>query len=76
MTFQPRIVYPPKLHSKIGDPRGIIARFISRNVRIEIYSKRAVVESIDEKDFPLQNMERKKIFINENLTQPENDFCG
>ena len=43
--------------------------FISRNVRNEIYSKRAVVTSIDKKDFPLQNMERKKIFINENLTQ-------
>ena len=29
----------------------------------------SVVKSIEEKDFPLQNMERKKIFINENLTQ-------
>ena len=60
---------PPKHRSKIGDPPGIIARFISRNVRNEIYSKRAVVKSLDEKDFPLQNMERNKVFINENLTQ-------
>ena len=60
---------PPKRHSKIGDPSGIIARFISQNVRNEIYSKRAVVKSIDEKDFSLQNMKREKIFINENLTQ-------
>ena len=60
---------PLKRHSKIGNPRGIIARFISRNVRNEIYSKRAVVKSIDKKDFPLQNMERKKMFTNENLTQ-------
>ena len=54
---------PPKRHSKIGDPPGIIARFISRNVQNEIYSKRAVVKSIDEKDFPLQNMEGKKILL-------------
>ena len=60
---------PPKRNSKIGDPPGIIARFISGNVRNEIYSKRAVVKSVDEKNFPLQNMKRKKIFINENLTQ-------
>ena len=51
---------PHKRHSKIGDPPGIIARFISRNVQNEIYSKRAVVKSIDEKDFPVQNMKRKK----------------
>ena len=51
---------PSKRHSKIGDPSGIIARFISRNVRNEIYSKRAVVKSIDEKDFPLQSIKRKK----------------
>ena len=54
---------PPKRHSKIGDRPGIIARFISRNVRNEIYSNRAVVKSVDEKDFLLQKMERKKLFI-------------
>ena len=42
---------PPKRHSKVGDPHWIIARFISRNVQNEIYSKRAVVKSVDEKDF-------------------------
>ena len=54
---------PPKHHSKIGDPPWIIARFISRNVRNQIYSKRAVVKSIDEKDFPLQNIKEKKFLL-------------
>ena len=54
---------PPKRHSKIGNPPGIIVRFISRNVRNEIYSKHAAVKSIDEKDFPLQNMKRKKFLL-------------
>ena len=60
---------PPKRHCKVGDFPEIIARFISQNVRNEIYSKRAVVKSIDEKDLPLQNMKRKKKFIDKNLTQ-------
>ena len=67
---------PAKRHSKVNDPPGIIARFISQNVRNEIYSKRAVIKSIDEKDFSLQNMERKKILLTKIWPKPENDFCG
>ena len=61
--------YFPKRHPKVGDPPGIVAQFISRNLLNEIYSKRAVVKSVDEKDFPLQKTERKKLFSSKNLTQ-------
>ena len=54
---------PPKRHFKIGVPPGIIARFISRNVQNEIYSKRVVVKSVDKKDFPLQKMEKKNFLL-------------
>ena len=73
MTFQPRIVYPSNAIARYYFP-GIIARFISQNVRNEIYSKCAVVKSIDEKDFPLQNMKGKKKFIDKNLTQARKRF--
>ena len=60
---------PPKRHFKVGDPPGVIARFISQNVRNEIYSKRAVVKNVDKKDFPLLRNQEKKLFTNENLTK-------
>ena len=52
---------PPKRYSKVGDPLGIIARFESRNIRNEIYSKNAVVKNVDAKIFPAQKMERKNL---------------
>jgi len=35
---------PPRRHAKSFDPPAIIARFISRNIRNEIYSKRVMVK--------------------------------
>ena len=48
-------------------PPGIIARFINRDLRNFIYSKRAVAKDIASKDFPVAGMQR--LYVNENLTQ-------
>ena len=48
-------------------PPGIIARFINRDLRNFIYSKRAVAKNIASKDFPVAGMQR--LYVNENLTQ-------
>ena len=60
---------PPKRYSKISKPPAIIARFISRNVRNDIYRKRVVLRDASETDLPVPRMEKFKLFINENLTQ-------
>ena len=57
----------PKRHSTIGEPPAIIARFINRNLRNLIYSKRTAAKLIPENDFPISKM--KRLYINENLTQ-------
>ena len=56
----------PKRHSTIGEPPAIIARFINRNLRNLIYSKRIAAKLIPENDFPISKM--KRLYINENLT--------
>ena len=58
---------PPKRHAKVADPPAIIARFINRNLRNEIYGKRIAAKHLKETDYPISGM--KKLFINENLTQ-------
>ena len=58
---------PPKRHAKVADPPAIIARFINRNLRNEIYGKRIAAKHLKETDYPISGME--KLFINENLTQ-------
>lgn len=58
---------PPKRRAKVVDPPAIIARFINRNLRNEIYNRRVVAKHVTDNDFPVQGM--KKLFINENLTQ-------
>ena len=59
-----------KRHSESDEPPpppGIIARFINRDLRNFIYSKRAVAKDIASKDFPVAGMQR--LYVNENLTQ-------
>lgn len=63
-----------RLHSKYNqnstknqDPPVIIARFINRDIRNEIYSKRKLASNISAENFPIKGM--RKLFINENLTQ-------
>ena len=61
--------FPPKRYSKISKPPAIIARFISHNVRNDIYQKRVALRDASETDLPVPRMEKAKLFINENLTQ-------
>ena len=58
---------PPKRFSKVGDSPAIIARFINRNLRNKIYSKRIIARRLETSCFPISGM--TKLFINENLTQ-------
>jgi len=61
---------PPPLQqdsTKTPDHQTFIARFINRNIRNEIYSKRKAAKTMKAEDFPIHGM--NKLFVNENLTQ-------
>ena len=57
---------PPRRQAKVSDPPAIIARFINRNLRNAIYSKRTAVKGANKSDFLVPGM--KNLYINENLT--------
>ena len=48
----------PKPYSKVAEPPAIIARFIYRNLRNEIYSKRTIAKQLGEADFPVPGMKK------------------
>ena len=57
---------PAKCVKKKPEPPAIIARFVSRSLRSEIYGRRKFLKQIDIKQFPVAGM--KNLYINENRT--------
>ena len=53
--------------SKKPDPTAIIARFVSRSVRNEIYNNRKFAKTLSQSNFPIEGMQ--KLYVNENLTR-------
>ena len=53
--------------SKKPDPAAIIAKFVSRSVRNEIYNNREFAKTLSQSNFPVEGMQ--KLYVNENLTR-------
>jgi len=57
----------PAKDTKEPDPPAIIARFVSRSLRNEIYSKRKLAKTIDKSKFSVKGM--PNLYVNEILTK-------
>ena len=57
---------PAKSVNKKPEPPAIIARFVSRSLRNEIYGRRKFLKQIDIKQFAVAGM--KNLYVNANLT--------
>ena len=56
----------PKSFRRNSNPPAIIARFMNRDVRNEIYKNRITAKNIAKEEFPVAGM--SKLYVNENLT--------
>ena len=56
----------PKRFRRNSNPPAIIARFMNRDVRNEIYKNRITAKNTAKEEFPVARM--SKLYVNENLT--------
>ena len=58
---------PSRNKNQLPQPPAIVARFVNRTIRNNLYSRRKVTDKIDFSIFSVT--ETRRLFINENLTQ-------